>query len=160
MKVNAKVESICKIEQVQTQNGPMNKQFVIVRTNEQFPKLIAIVGIGDTCAEIAKLQIGLSYDFYVDIYSREWNGKWYTDVRMWKVTQMEWQQQTQQQTQQPMNNTYTQQQQQKMRQFTQQLGLQPSQQQPYMTPQMQQQWNQAQQQTQQPQQNNEYNLPF
>lgn len=65
-------------------NGEWKKQDIIVETNGQYPKKICISVWGDK-TNSAILQEGnlLKIDF--DIESREYNGKWYTDVKAIKI---------------------------------------------------------------------------
>jgi hypothetical protein len=65
-------------------NGEWKKQDIIVETDGQYPKKICISVWGDKINS-AILQEGnlLKIDF--DIESREYNGKWYTDVKAIKI---------------------------------------------------------------------------
>ncbi|MCB9034321.1 MAG: DUF3127 domain-containing protein [Chitinophagales bacterium] len=62
------------------------KQFAIVeKPNGNYdPKKICLVVWGDSVDNF-RLQVGAEYEFSIDIESREFNGKWYTDVRAWKA---------------------------------------------------------------------------
>lgn len=62
------------------------KQFAVVeKPNGNYePKKICLVIWGDSVDNF-KLQVGAEYEFSIDIESREFNGKWYTDVRAWKA---------------------------------------------------------------------------
>ncbi len=65
-------------------NGEWKKQDIIVETQDQYPKKICVSFWGDKINNDL-LQIGnlLKIDF--DIESREYNSKWYTDVKAWKI---------------------------------------------------------------------------
>ena len=62
----------------------MKKQDLIVETEGQYPKIVCISIWGKKINE-AQLQIGglLKIDF--DIESREYNCKWYIDIKAWKI---------------------------------------------------------------------------
>ncbi len=65
-------------------NGAWRKQDVIVETEGQYPKKVCISIWGDKINE-SQLQPGSQLKIDFDIESREYNGKWYTDVKAWKV---------------------------------------------------------------------------
>ncbi len=65
-------------------NGEWRKQDIIVETDGQFPKKICISVWGDKLNNL-KMAPGdmLSIDF--DVESREYQGKWYTDCKAWRI---------------------------------------------------------------------------
>ena len=76
---------IIEIKEPETGAGKNGKdwyrQLVIVEETEgQYPKKIAL-----TFRKETRLEVGEVLDFHVNIESREWNGKWFTDVVCWKV---------------------------------------------------------------------------
>lgn len=64
--------------------GPWKKQEYVLQTADQFPKKVCFVVWGDKIDEYA-LKENDSVEVSIDIESREFNGKWYTDVKAWKV---------------------------------------------------------------------------
>ena len=68
-----------------SQKGQWQSQEIIVETLETYPKKIAIEFFGDKVSEIDKLNINDQLTVSVNIESREFNGKWYTKVKAWKV---------------------------------------------------------------------------
>ena len=84
MQLTAKLFQILPIQTGTGKNGEWKKQDIIVETDGQFAKKICISIWGDKINEsILKIGNNLKIDF--DIESREYNGKWYTDVKAWKV---------------------------------------------------------------------------
>ena len=65
--------------------GQWQSQEIIIETLETYPKKIAIEFFGDKVSEIDKLNINDQLTVSVNIESREFNGKWYTKVKAWKV---------------------------------------------------------------------------
>ena len=59
------------------------KQDIIIQTEESYPKTICITLWGNTIDE--KLKQEDSIKASVDIESREFNGKWYTTIKAWKI---------------------------------------------------------------------------
>lgn len=84
MQITAKLNQLLPIQTGTGKNGEWKKQDIIVETDGQFPKKVCISIWGDKINE-GQLQIGnlLKIDF--DIESREYNSKWYTDVKAWKL---------------------------------------------------------------------------
>lgn len=60
------------------------KQEYVLETIDQYPRKICFNLWGDTI-DRAQLQVGEDVTVQVDIESREFNGRWYTDVKGWRV---------------------------------------------------------------------------
>ncbi len=84
MKITAKLIQILPLQTGFGKNGQWRKQDVIVETNGQYPKNICISIWGDNINE-NQLIISNQLNIDFDIESREFNGKWYTDVKAWKI---------------------------------------------------------------------------
>lgn len=84
MQLTAKLTQLLPIQTGTGKNGQWKKQDIIVETDGQYPKKVCISIWGEKINE-AQLQIGnlLKIDF--DIESREYNSKWYTDIKAWKI---------------------------------------------------------------------------
>lgn len=61
--------------------GAWRKQELIIETIEQYPKQVCLLCWGDTIDALATLTEGDVIKAGISIESREFNGKWYTDVR-------------------------------------------------------------------------------
>lgn len=64
--------------------GPWRKQDLIIETDEQYPKTVCLTCWTNQIDEIQKMVPGQLIKAQIDISSREFNGKWYTDVRVWR----------------------------------------------------------------------------
>lgn len=64
--------------------GEWKKQDAVIETLEQFPKKICITFWGERADELKKLNEGDSIKVFFDIESREYQGKWYTNLKAWK----------------------------------------------------------------------------
>lgn len=84
MQLVAKLIQILPLQSGMGKNGEWKKQDVIVETDGQYPKKVCISIWGDKASE-AILQVGNVLDISFDVESREYNGRWYTDVKAWKV---------------------------------------------------------------------------
>ncbi len=86
------IEIKCKLlNKMQVQNGTSArgawcKQDFIVETIETYPRKICMNVWGDDkVAELGSFNTGETLVVSVNIESREFNGRWYTDVRAWKI---------------------------------------------------------------------------
>lgn len=60
------------------------KQEYVLETFDQYPKKICFNAFGTKVDEFA-IQEGETLTVSIDIESREFNGRWYTDIRAWRV---------------------------------------------------------------------------
>ena len=67
-------------------NGTWEKQDFILETMEQYPKKICISAWGDKIKEIGLAKPGDLLKVSFNLESREFNGRWYTDVRAWRIS--------------------------------------------------------------------------
>lgn len=65
--------------------GTWQKQDAIIETNEQHPKTIAVTCWGDRVGEVQRVAIGSELKVSINVESREYNDKYYTDVKAWKI---------------------------------------------------------------------------
>ncbi len=66
--------------------GPWSKQDFIVETLEQYPRKICMNVWGqDKVNELQGFNPGETLTISINIESREFNGRWYTDIRAWKI---------------------------------------------------------------------------
>ena len=84
MQLTAKLTQLLPSQTGTGKNGEWKKQDVIVETEGQYPKKICVSIWGDKIND-SQLQIGNNLKIDFDIESREYNGKWYTDIKAWKI---------------------------------------------------------------------------
>ncbi len=65
--------------------GTWKKQDVVFEIPSEFSRKICVTFFGDRAEDAASLKEGDAVQVSVNVESREYNGKWYTDVRAWKV---------------------------------------------------------------------------
>ncbi|PSK99247.1 DUF3127 domain-containing protein [Cecembia rubra] len=65
-------------------NGQWRKQEYILETAGNYPKKVCMTVWGDSIDQFA-LKQGDHINASIDIESREYNGRWYTDVKAWKI---------------------------------------------------------------------------
>ncbi|MDR1699022.1 MAG: DUF3127 domain-containing protein [Prevotellaceae bacterium] len=84
MEINGTIIQLQPLQTGEGRNGLWKKQDYILQTNEQYPKKICFNFWGDKIDQF-NLQVGDNIKLSFDIESREFNGRWYTDVRGWKA---------------------------------------------------------------------------
>lgn len=65
--------------------GTWERGGFIMKTQEQYPKDVCISVWGDKLREVEQYKEGTLVEVFVNIESREYNERWYTDVRMWRI---------------------------------------------------------------------------
>jgi hypothetical protein len=61
------------------------KQEFVIETYDKFPRKVLISVMGDKVQELKKFKSGDEVKASLNLESREYNGRWYTDVRAWKI---------------------------------------------------------------------------
>ncbi len=84
MEISGKIIQILALQTGAGKNGTWQKQDYVLETTAQYPKKICFSVWGDKVSAF-DIKLGMSVKASIDIESREYNGKWYTDVRAWKV---------------------------------------------------------------------------
>ena len=81
MEIQGKVVRLGNLTEGTSPRGAWRKQELIIETIEQYPKQVCLVCWGDRVAEAQNFTQGQTIKAQISIESREFNGKWYTDVR-------------------------------------------------------------------------------
>jgi Domain of unknown function (DUF3127) len=84
MQLTAKLVQLLPLQSGTGKNGQWKKQDIIVETDATYPKKVCISVWGDKI-ETASLQPGSLLKIDFDVESREFNGRWYTDIKAWKI---------------------------------------------------------------------------
>lgn len=84
MQLTAILIQLLSFQSGESKNGTWKKQDIIVETDGQYPKKICVSIWGDKINE-SQLQIGNTLTISYELESREYNNKWYTDVKAWKI---------------------------------------------------------------------------
>jgi hypothetical protein len=84
MQITAKLIQILPPQTGVSRNGEWKKQDIVVETDSRFPKKICVSIWGDKIHP-SQLKAGNTFNIDFDIESREFNGRWYTDVKALKI---------------------------------------------------------------------------
>lgn len=66
-------------------NGTWKKISFVLETQDQYPKKACFDAWSDKADQIKAIAIGSMLTVSFDIESREFNGKWYTNLKAWKI---------------------------------------------------------------------------
>lgn len=84
MEISGKVIQALAEQSGNGRNGQWRKRDYILETPGQYPKKVCLTVWGDKIDQFG-LQEGEEVTASIEVESREFNGKWYTDVKVWKV---------------------------------------------------------------------------
>lgn len=84
MEITGKVTKLLPLQTGEGRNGPWKKQEFIIETPGQYPKQVCISVWGDRIDQFS-LSEGEVVTVSIDLESREYKGRWYTDVRAWRI---------------------------------------------------------------------------
>lgn len=89
MEITCRLEAFGNYNEGTRQNGePWRKQEIVVNYQSgNYTNKLAVVCFDDMADTALAMQQGVDYRIAFDIQSREFNGRWYTDVKAWKIEQ-------------------------------------------------------------------------
>lgn len=85
MEIKGKLQILLALVEGQGKNGPWKKQEFVIETLDNYPKKVVMHVWGEKVDDLKKYKIGDLITCSLDISSREFNGKWYTDIRAWRI---------------------------------------------------------------------------
>jgi len=88
MQLTGTVHLVLQQESGTSKNGKDWKKqvFIINYKDGEYDKQLALTTMGNTVEQIASIGIGQTVTVDFNAESREYNGRWYTDYKAWKVT--------------------------------------------------------------------------
>ncbi len=84
LQISGRVIDVLEEQSGEGRNGPWRKQEFILETGGQYPKQVCVVQWGDNIDKFGVTE-GETLTAHIDIQSREYNGRWYTDVKAWRI---------------------------------------------------------------------------
>ena len=84
LKITGFVKELMDEQSGQSSHGDWRKREFILTTEGDYPKQICMVQWGDNIDKVT-IGVGEKITASIDISSREYNDRWYTDVKAWKV---------------------------------------------------------------------------
>lgn len=87
LEVNGKLEKIMTQVTGEGAKGPWVKQEFVIVTFDQYPKKVCCSVWGDKVDQLRRFQPGDDIKVSFNLESREYNERWFTEVRVWKLDQ-------------------------------------------------------------------------
>lgn len=84
MEIKGKIIQLLPLQTGEGKNGTWRKQDYVLETIETYPKKICFNLWGDKIDQF-DVKEGEDVNLFFDIESREYNGRWYTDVKGWRI---------------------------------------------------------------------------
>jgi len=84
MELTGKIVQILTEKSGTSARGTWRKQEYIIEIPGDYPKTVCFMVWGDRIDQF-KIQEGQELTVSIDLESREFNGRWYTDVKAWRV---------------------------------------------------------------------------
>lgn len=85
LEITAKFVQLGQRTSGEGRNGTWTKQELIAETMEQYPRKICFVCWGDLADKVREYNVGDVLKLQFSIESREYNGRWYTDVKPYRL---------------------------------------------------------------------------
>ena len=88
MEIQGKIIAVLPMVKGEGKNGEWRLQEYVLETMEQYPRKVCFGLFGD---RIDRYPVAIDDVVTVsfDIESREWNGRWFTSIRAWKVDKVQ-----------------------------------------------------------------------
>ena len=84
MEIIGRLDSILEPQTGQSAKGEWRKDSFVIETLDQYPKKVNISYFGDK-VNINNFKINDEIKVSINIDSREYNGKWYTNITAWRI---------------------------------------------------------------------------
>lgn len=84
MELSGTISKILPLQTGQGKNGVWKKQDYVLQYGDQYPKMLCFNLWGDKIDQFP-LSEGDNVTVFFDVESREFNGKYYTDVKAWRI---------------------------------------------------------------------------
>lgn len=85
LEISGKIIQLLPEQTGNGKNGTWVRRDFVIETTEQYPKKVCFSGWGDKASLVSGLTPGQTVKVSFNPESREYNGKWYTDLRAWKI---------------------------------------------------------------------------
>ena len=104
MELQVKVTQVLEKQTINKKDGgTMEKAAFVGETFGQYPKKVKFDVMGEKLEQVMmNARVGASVTVSFDVESREWQGRWYTDLKAWKIMAMDGQGQQGQQQKSPV----------------------------------------------------------
>jgi len=81
MEVTGKLVKKLELETGTSKSGKeWQKQSIVIDTGDEFNNLIAVSAFGDKLKQMNKLEVGIEVSVLCNVYSREYNGRYFHNI--------------------------------------------------------------------------------
>jgi hypothetical protein len=84
MEIEGKVLQLLPVQNITTQKGPLKKLEFVIEIEAKFPKKVCF-SLWNDKIDLFNAKPGDTVKVSFDLESREYNGRWYTEAKAWKV---------------------------------------------------------------------------
>lgn len=84
MQITGKIIQISPVQTGTGKNGEWKKREILLETPGTYPKKVNVQVWGDKI-DLSAFPVGSSVTMDIDIESKEFNGRWYTEVKTWRI---------------------------------------------------------------------------
>ena len=87
MELEGTIHQVLPVVKGQSARGEWQKQEIVVEQPGDYNRKVCLSFWGDRVLDAAKLREGDKVTASVNLESREYNGRWFTEVRVWRIQQ-------------------------------------------------------------------------
>lgn len=87
MEIEGIIFQVLPVVKGQSARGEWQKQEVVIEQPGDYNRKVCLSFWGDRVLDAAKLREGDKVTASVNLESREYNGRWFTEVRVWRIGQ-------------------------------------------------------------------------
>src|SRR5271157_3747818 len=84
MEIEGKLLQLMPVQNISSQKGQMKKLEFVIEIESKFPRKVCFAMWNDKI-DMLKAKAGEKTKVFFDLESREYNGRWYTEAKAWKV---------------------------------------------------------------------------
>ncbi len=85
LEIKGKLIQVLEEQKGESTRGPWIKQEFVIETEDQFPKQICLAAWNERATAVKGFSMGDRLKIAFDIESREYRGKWYTNLKAWSI---------------------------------------------------------------------------
>jgi hypothetical protein len=85
MEITGKLFKVMPMQSGTGKNGEWRKQDFVLEVPGTYPKKVAMTVWSERTQELQALALGQEIKAFFDVESREYNERWYTDLKVWKI---------------------------------------------------------------------------
>ncbi len=85
IEIIGRLQVVLPVQNINGKNGTITKQEFVIETMDQYPKKVCLEAWNDKVDILRTIQPGTQVTVSFNPESREYNGRWYTSLRAWKI---------------------------------------------------------------------------